>query len=161
MIPLMSKSYREAKLIDRSILIVTKLDAYTGFYIDLINIRDDKKWYHVTTYLHFLIRMEKLLSGIMLVGYNSIGNYENDPFSSCKILYINQDSLTPYKTSIRNFTEFYKPKENVIVFGIFKTTLILLDQRDSNFYFLSYNKKLQLEFCKRLEPSIYIDEFII
>ena len=86
-------------------------------------------------------------------------------FSSCKALYINHDNLIISERNERNFTEFHKPKylerENLLVFGIFKSTIILIDELafddyivENYSYFLSYNERLQLRICKRIDLSI-------
>lgn len=86
-------------------------------------------------------------------------------FSSSKALYINHDSLIPCETTERNFIEFFKPEEiemkNPLVYGIFKSTIILIndynrnDYADTEFiYFLSYNDKLQLRFCRRIDLTL-------
>ena len=54
--------------------------------------------------------------------------------------------------------------QNLVVYGIFKSIIILTGGRlhndyfDTEFcYFLSYNDKLQLQFCRRIDLTIFSD----
>ena len=163
------------KLCCRSIWIKTNIkdESYKGSFIDVVNINNKKEWYHIRSNICYPIFLNFVFSGIMLVADDFIDDIHEDcdefyysiSFSSCKALYINYDNLIPYETNERNFIEFYKPKdlemEDLSVFGIFKSTIILADQWVSDedievnyCYFLSYNEKLQLRVCKRIDLSI-------
>ena len=87
-------------------------------------------------------------------------------FSSSKALYINHDSLIPCETTERNFIEFFKPEEiemkNPLVYGIFKSTIILRDDYHHNdyadteiIYFLSCNDQLKLRICERSDFTVF------
>lgn len=156
-------SPREVRLVNRSIWIFTFLYEHSakGYSIDVINIKDEKKWYHIRSYSHLPISLEKLLSGFMLVGNDGLCKDGDNIFFSCKVLYIEHDNLTPFEINKKKFIEFDKPKElenkDIIVFGIFKAIIILVDKMDSNvFYFLNYNEKFQFQFCKRLDLAMYV-----
>ena len=92
-------------------------------------------------------------------------------FSSHKALYIDYDNLIPYQTNQINFIEFFIPKElemqNLVVHGIFKSIIILTDNWlysdyvDTKFcYFFSYNDRLQLQFCRRIDHTVSSDPHI-
>ena len=164
------------KLCCRSIWIKTNIkdESYKGSFIDVVNINNKKEWYHIRSNICYPIFLSFVFSGIMLVADDFVDDIHGDcdefyypiSFSSCKTLYINYDNLIPYETNERNFIEFYKPKdlemEDLLVFGIFKSTIILVDHWQSyeedievNYcYFLGYNEKLQLRVCKRIDLSI-------
>ena len=58
--------------------------------------------------------------------------------------------------------EFYKPKElekeDIVIRGIFKTTIILAPKTHSKFcYSLTYNERLDLKVCKKVDLTFYFD----
>ena len=112
--------------------------------------------------------MERVFSSIMLVA-DDITNeldYEEDNvnFSTSKALILDDDNLMLYERNGINFIEFDKPKlcetENLAVYGIFKSTIIL-SPVDSSVdpevcYFLSYNERMQPTFFKRIDFTVSI-----
>ena len=162
---------KQVRLCCKSIWILTDIDdeSYKGSLIDVINIKNEKKWYHIRSNACSPICLSNVFSGIMLVADDikdgDDDNYDFPSFSSCKALYIDHDDLIPFEINQRNFMEFFKPEEldmeNLLVYGIFKSTIILTgdyyqnDYVDPEFiYFLSYNDKLQLRFCKRIDLTV-------
>ena len=159
---------REVKLINRSIWIVRELSADPEMYeddfyvIDLINIKDEKEWYFITSQSDYPIALGKVLSNIIFVGNSGHGSNRENAFCSCKVLDIDCKNLEPYEINWKKFVEFDKPKElrneNVVVLGIYKAIIILSNKMDSNvLYFLNFNEKLQLKDYKRLDLTIYIN----
>ena len=168
---------KHIKLCCRSIWILSEIEdedeSYKGSFIDVININNNREWYHIRSNVCFSpISLSNVSSSVMVVADDFIDDFDGDYagpvfFSSCKVLYINYDNLIPYETNKRNFIDFYKPKdlemENLVVYGIFKSTLILAEAADwdgdyvqEDFcYFLSYDDRLQLRVCKRIDLSIY------
>ena len=162
---------RQVKLWCRSIWISTNIEdeSYKGSLIDVINIKNEKEWYHIRSNACSPIYLRNIFSGIMLVADDiEDGDDDNNDFplfSSCKVLYIDHDNLIPFETNQRNFIEFFKSKElekeNLLVYGIFKSTIILIDDYYQNdhidaefIYFLSYNDKLQLRFWKKIDLTV-------
>ena len=148
-------------------------ESYKGSFIDVININNKKEWCHIRTNICFPIPFRCVFSGVMLLADDFIDNIHGETdrfyvpvsFSSCKDLYINHDNLIISKRNERNFIGFHKQKdlerEKVLVFGIFKSTIILIDELtfddyigENYCYFLSYNERLQLRVCKRIDLSI-------
>ena len=167
---------KHVKLCCRSIWILTEIqdedENYKGSFIDVINISSKREWYHIKSNICFSpISLSSVFSSVMLVADDFMDDFDGDYagpviFSSCKVLYINHDNLIPYETNKINFTDFYKPKdlemEDLVVYGIFKLTIILVDYWDTDeyidedcCYFLSYNDRLQLRVCKRIDLSIH------
>ena len=162
------------KLCCRNIWINTKIkdESYKGSFIDVINIYNEKEWYHIRSNICFPVSLCCVFSSVMFLADDFIDDFheENEvfyirvSFSSCKALYINHDNLIPYETNERNFIEFYKPRdlemENLSVLGIFKSTITLGDEvlyehiGESYIYFLSYDERLQLRVCKRIDISV-------
>ena len=150
------------KLCCRSIWIVNSMynDIYVGSVIDMISIKNEREWYHVRSNTCVPISLSRVFSSIMVVA-DDITNeldYEEDSlnFSSCKVLLIDHDNLVPYKRNDRNVIDFDKPKgcetDNLVVYGIFKSTIILSPSENSGVcYFLTYNKRMQLSFFKRID----------
>ena len=89
-----------------------------GCLIDVINIKNKREWYHIRSNACFLIILESVFLGIMLIADDIKDgvDYNEDSlfFSSCKALYIDYDNLISHETNQRNFIEFYKPKELVM-----------------------------------------------
>ena len=168
-------STKDIRLCCRSIWIVTLTDdeSYKGYFVDVININNKREWYHIRSDECSPVGLRSVSSGVMLVAdeliddFNGEYNYYDGDvfFSSCKVLYINHDNLIPYETNKKSFVDFFKPKElemnNLLVYGIFKSTIILIDDYNRNdyadtefIYFLSYNDKLQLRFCRRIDLTL-------
>lgn len=102
---------------------------------------------------------------MILVGNYGLSKDWDSIFCSCNVLYIDDNNLTPYQRSNKTFTEINKAKEfranSCFVLMIFKAGSILKDRIDLNvFYFLNYNKKVQLKFCKRLDLTRCIKDDI-
>ena len=138
----------------------------------MINIKNEREWYHIRSNTCVLICLSRVLSSIMLVA-DDITNkldYEEDNvnFSTCKALIIDYDNLMLYERNERNFIDFDKPKlfetENLAVHGIFKSTIIL-SPVDSFVdpevcYFLSYNERMQVTFFKKIDFIVSIHDEI-
>ena len=133
---------KDVKLLCRSIWISTYIvdESYTRYLIDVSNIKNKKEWYHIRSHACYPICLTKVFSGIMIAS-NNIKNGDNDNhgfplFSSCKVLYINHENFIPFEINQRNFIEFFKPKEleirNLLVYGIFKSTIILIEDYHQN-----------------------------
>ena len=80
-------------------------------------------------------------------------------------MYIDHCNLIPCQTSEKSFTELYKPKElekeDIVVGGIFKTTVIVASKTHSKVcYSLTYNERLDLKVCKRIDLAGYFDKKI-
>ena len=80
-------------------------------------------------------------------------------------MYIDHCNLISCQTSEKRFTEFYKPKElekeDIVVGGIFKTTVIVAPKTHSKVcYSLTYNERLDLKVCKRIDLAGYFDKKI-
>ena len=148
----------EIKLCCGSIWIMNNMynDSYIGCSVDMITIKSEREWYHVRSNTCVPISLGRIFSSMMLVA-DDITNeldYEYDSlnFSSCKVLLIDHNNLVPYERNYRNFLDFDKPKvcetENLFVYGIFKSTIILSPSDDAIdpevWYFLRYNKRMQL-----------------
>ena len=168
---------KHAKLCCRSIWILTEIEdedeSYKGSFIDVININDKREWYHIRSNVCFSpIALTSVFSSVMVVADDFEDEFDGDYagpviFSSCKALYVNYDNLIPYQTHERSFIDFHKPidleMENLKVCGIFKSTIILAETCDwdgdyiyEDFcYFLSYDERLQLRVCKRIDLSIH------
>ena len=146
----------EIKLCCGSILIMNNMynDSYIGCSVDMITIKSEREWYHVRSNTCVPILLGRIFSSMMLVA-DDITNeldYEYDSlnFSSCKVLLIDHNNLVPYERNYRNFLDFDKPKvcetENLFVYGIFKSTIILSPSDDAIdpevWYFLRYNKRM-------------------
>ena len=100
----------------------------------------------------------------MFLGSNNFGDGRN-LFSSCKALYIDHCNLIPCKTNEKSFIEFYKPKEltkeDIVVGGIFKTTIIVAPKTHSKMcYSLTYKERLDLKVCKKIDLTGYFDKKI-
>ena len=158
----------EIKLCCRSIWIISNMynDSYIGCLIDMISIKNEREWYHVRSNTCVPISLSRVFSSIMVVA-DDITNeldYEEDSlnFSSCKVLLIDHDNLVPYERNDRNFIDFDKPKgcetDSLVVYGIFKSTIILSpsdDPRDPEvWYFLRYNEKMLISFFKRIDFTV-------
>ena len=156
-------SSKDFQLSCKSIWIVSYISG-EGCVIDVINIKNEKEWYHVRSKCNSAIDLSKVFSDIMFLGSNSkdyFGDGRNI-FSSCKALYIDHCNLIPQETNEKSFIEFYKPKElekeDIVIGGIFKTTIIVTPKTHSKFcYSLTYNERLDLKVCKRVDLSGYFD----
>ena len=156
----------EIKLCCGSIWIINNMynDSYIGCLIDMISIKNEREWYHVRSNTCVPISLSKVFSSVMVVA-DVITNeldYEEDflDFSSCKVLLMDHASLVPYERNDRNFIDFDKPTvfemNRLIVYGTFKSTIILKDFLDAEvWYFLRYNKKMKISFFKKIDFSVY------
>ena len=156
----------EIKLCCGSIWIINNMynDSYIGCLIDMISIKNEREWYHVRSNTCVPISLSKVFSSVMVVA-DVIKNeldYEEDflDFSSCKVLLMDHASLVPYERNDRNFIDFDKPTvfemNRLIVYGTFKSTIILKDFLDAEvWYFLRYNEKMQISFFKKIDFSVY------
>ena len=168
LLPVLSrKEFRkDVRLSDKSIWIVSYISG-KGCVIDAINIKNEKEWYHVRSNCNYAIELKKVFSGIMFLGSNN-KDYFGDRrkiFSSYKALYIDHCNLIPCKTNEKCFIEFFKPKEleseDIIVGGIFKATIIVAPKTHSKVcYSLTYNERLDLKVCKRIDLTGYFDKKI-
>ena len=161
-IQISNNARRRIKLCCRSIWIINIMYnvRYIGSLIDMISIKNDREWYHVRSNTCVPIYLGRIFSSIMLVADDTINefHYEEDGlnFSSCKVLLIDQNNLVPYERNDISFIDFHKPKfcetENLSVYGIFKSTIILSPSDNPGVcYFLSYNERMQLLFFKRID----------
>ena len=135
-----------------------------GSAIDVINIKNGNEWYHIRSNCNSTIALKTVFSGIMFLGSNNFGDGRN-LFSSCKALYIDHCNLIPCKTNEKSFIEFYKPKElkkeDIVVGGIFKTTIIVAPKTHSKMcYSLTYKERLDLKVCKKIDLTGYFDKKI-
>ena len=169
-IQILSETIREIKLCCRSIWIINGMysESYNSRLIDLINIKNEREWYHIRSNVCVPISLSRVFSITMLVTddiQHEIG-YEEDNinFSSCKVLLIDHENLMPYERNYRNPIDFDKPKgcetENLSVYGIFKSTIILSPSgkplNAEVWYFLRYNERMQLIFFKRIAFTVSI-----
>ena len=164
-IQIANNAMQRIKLCCRSIWIINSMynDSYIGSLIDMISIKNDREWYHVRSNTCVPISLGRIFSSMMLVA-DDITNgldYEYDSlnFSSCKMLLIDHNNLVPYERNEINFIDFHKPKvcetENLSVYGIFKSTIILAPSDNPGVcYFLSYNERMQLSFFKRIDFTV-------
>ena len=164
----------EVKLCCMSIWIIKNMngESYKRYLIDMINIKNEREWYLIRSNTCVPICLSRVLSSIMLVADDITNelNYEEDNvnFSPCKALIIDYDNLMLYERNERNFIDFDKPKlcetENLAVYGIFKSTIIL-SPVDSSVdpevcYFLSYNEMMQITFFKKIDFTVSIHDEI-
>ena len=159
-------SRKDYQLSCKSIWIVSYIP-HEGCIIDVINIKNEKEWYHVRSKCNFTFELSNVFSDIMFLGSNSKDHFGDgrNIFSSCKALYIDYCNLIPKETNEKSFMEFYKPKElekeDIVIRGIFKTTIIVTAKTHLKFcYSLTYNERLDLEVCKRVDLTGYFDKKI-
>ena len=149
---------RHMKLCSRSIWVLTYILGMVSS-IDVISIKNDKKWYHVRNNGSYdYVGLQNVLSGVMLPV-----NYCNKRFYDCKSLCLDHDELIPFKLNEKNLIEFYKPKEleneDVDILGIFQTTVVLIPKADSKFlYFLVYDKRMQFKAFKKIDMSYFCED---
>ena len=136
----------------------------------MISIKNEREWYHVRSNTCVPISLSRVFLSIMLVA-DDITNeldYEEDSVnvSSCKVLLIDHDNLVPYERNHRNVIYFDKPKgcetDNLVVYGIFKSTIILLPIDNPTdpkvWYFLRYSEKMQISFFRRIDFTLFMKD---
>ena len=144
-------------------------DSYIGYLIDMITMKNERGWYHVRSNTCVPISLSRVFSSIMVVADDVTNelDYEEDilNFSSCKVLLVDHDNLVQYERNDRNFIDFNKPaicqKNRLIVYGTFKSTIILSNFFDAEvWYFLRYNEKMEISFFKKIDFSVYAENTI-
>ena len=117
-------------------------ESYTRCLIDVLSIKNEKEWYHIRSNAYYPICLANVFSRIMLVSHNTKDGGDDNHgfplFSSCKVLYINHKNLISFEINQRNFIEFFKPKQleirNLLVYGTFKSIIILIEDYHQNDY---------------------------
>ena len=75
----------------------------------------------------------------MLIGNDVKDGFDDDEnmFSTCKALYIDHKNLIPHEVNEKKITDMDKPdeldKNNLIILGVFKATIILVLHVNSHF----------------------------
>ena len=98
----------ERKLFARNILIFNDMynGSCKGCLTNVIKIPNEKEWYHITSNCYFPLCLDKVLSGIMLVGNDVKDGFDDDEnmFSACKALYMVHENLIPHEENQVFFT---------------------------------------------------------
>ena len=111
--------------------------------------------------------LDKILSDTMLIGNDVKNGFDDNEkmFSTCKALYIDHKNLIPHEVNKKKIIDMDKPdeleKNNLIILGVFKATIIVVPNVNSHFcYLVSYNERLQLKACKTIYLSTCINNDI-